>query len=128
MNVAAGFDTGFSFFYAAPFFSGSVDVYDGLNGTGTLLASLFLPINGAGSGDPNGQYSNWTPIGVAFSGTAKSVNFGGTANYIVFDNITLGSETPGTGDVPEASTLLIWSVLGAVSAIVGIRQRRKTVA
>ncbi|MFZ3364868.1 MAG: hypothetical protein WA153_15595, partial [Candidatus Acidiferrales bacterium] len=40
MDVSAGFSTGFSFFYSAPGFGGTVDVYSGLDGTGTLLAAL----------------------------------------------------------------------------------------
>ena len=42
MNVPAGFDTGFSFFYASVTYSGSVDVWDGLDATGNLLASIRL--------------------------------------------------------------------------------------
>jgi RHS repeat-associated protein len=88
MNVAAGFTGGFSFYYAAPFYPGSVTVWSGLNGTGTLLANLTLPINGKCSGVP--YYCVWSPIGVSFSGTAQSVNFGGSTDFIVFDSITLG--------------------------------------
>lgn len=50
LNIPAGFDTGFSFFYSAINNPGSIDVYDGLNATGTLLTSLPLPLtpfNGA---------------------------------------------------------------------------------
>lgn len=42
MNVPAGFTTGFSFFYSAINAPGVVNVYSGLDGTGTLLASLNL--------------------------------------------------------------------------------------
>lgn len=74
MNVAAGFDTGFSFFYtsAAP---GFVNVYDGLNGSGALLATLNLVENIAGcTGDPGGWFCHFSPVGVAFSGVARSVD------------------------------------------------------
>ena len=44
MNVAGGFTTGFSFFYADQVgFTGNVTVYSGANGTGSVLASLSLP-------------------------------------------------------------------------------------
>ena len=105
MNVAAGFTTGFSFFYTSPFDTGAVTVWSGLNGTGTLLATLNLPISGApGTREP---YDAWAPAGVTFTGTAESVIFTGTANQIGFDNITLGSQTP--GGVPDggASALLL---------------------
>jgi len=100
MDVPAGFNTGFSFFYADQVgFTGSVTVWSGLDGTGTELASLSLP----STPDP---YNVWVPIGVTFSGKAESAVFGGSANYIGFDNITLGSATP--GGVPEPAT---WAMM-----------------
>ena len=107
MNVPGGFTTGFSFFYSANSV-GSVTVYDGLDGTGNLLATLPLALNwqnGGCVGDPTGLYCNWDPIGVAFGGTALSVNFSGGANFIAFDDVTLGSTTPGA--VPEPGSLLL---------------------
>jgi hypothetical protein len=107
MNVAAGFDTGFSFYYSSSQ-AGSVTVFDGLNGTGTQLAQINLGVNFQNNnctGDPTGMYCNWDPIGVSFAGTAKSVLFAGTANQVGFDNITLGSNTPRLVSVPEPSSL-----------------------
>jgi hypothetical protein len=119
MNVAGGFNTGFSFYYAAPFYTGSVAVYSGLDGTGTLLASLFLPLTGVGT---RYYYDDWRPIGVSFPGTAESAIFSGTANFIIFDNITLGSSHP--GGVPEPSTFAIagLSCLGFIGC--ALRRRR----
>jgi len=116
MNVPAGFTTGFSFYYSAAFNPGSVSVYSGLDGTGSLLAMLALPVTGDGTtfGPPcSGLYNfcPWDPIGVAFSGTAMSVNFSGTANQIGFDNVTLGSASP----VPEPGTLVMFG-----SGVVGL--------
>lgn len=106
MNVAAGFDTGFSFYYTSSE-PGFVNVYAGLNGTGALLATLNLAANNAGcSGDPTGTFCTFSPVGVAFAGTAMSVDFGGTADRIGFDNITLGAVNPG-GTVPEPGTLAL---------------------
>ena len=93
MNVPAGFTTGFSVYYAAANTAGSITVYDGVGATGNVLATLQLPVNGANCGPET--YSCWTPVGVPFTGVAKSVDFGGSANYIGFDNITVGSVTPG---------------------------------
>ena len=89
MDVPAGFAGGFSFYYAAPYYPGFINVWSGLNGTGTLLATLTLPVTGACTQAP--FYCIWNPIGVPFSGTAMSVDFGGTENYIAFDSITLGA-------------------------------------
>jgi hypothetical protein len=118
MNVAAGFTTGFSFYYSAPGYTGSVTVYDGLNGSGNVLATLPLPLTG-GYCNSSKTYSCWNPIGVTFSGTAKSVSFGGTANFIAFDNITIGSATPGgaaTG--PSVPALSGWGVVALAILLV----------
>ena len=109
MNVAGGFTTGFSFFYSSPFYTGSATVYSGLNGTGTALATLTLPSTPDGTtyGPPCSgayDYCPFRPMGVTLSGTAYSVDFSGTANYIAFDNVTLGSSVP----APEPGTLVMF--------------------
>jgi hypothetical protein len=124
MNVAAGFDTGFSFLYTAANFGGIVNVFDGLNGTGNLLASLALDTTPtACAGDYNAAFCPFVAIGVAFSGTAMSVSFGGVANQVVFDDITFGSITPGdTGaELPEPASL---ALVGLALAGAGWARRR----
>lgn len=104
MTIPTGFSTGFSFYYTTLSSAGSVTVWDGLNGTGNILATRSLPVTTLrGAPDPTGDFSPFFPIGVSFSGIARSVSFGGIENGIGFDNITFGSETP-TGAVPEPST------------------------
>jgi hypothetical protein len=61
------------------------------------------------------------PIGVTFAGTAESVLFSGSANYIGFDNVTLGSGTPTSG-TPEPGGL---SLLGLGLACLGLIGRKK---
>lgn len=108
MNVPAGFDTGFSFFYTSVNFDGSVTVWDGLNGTGNILATLSLSALGScGAPDP---FCNWSPVGVNFQGIARSVDFSGVANQITFDNITLESATPGGAPVLEPSTIALLGI------------------
>ena len=125
LNFAAGFDTGFSFFYSS---SGAavVDVYSGINKTGSKLASINLASNfsnGGCKGDPTGDYCHWDPIGVSFAGIAKSIDFGGTANFVAYDNVTFGSATPVPG-IPEPST---YAMLALGLAGVGfVARRRKT--
>jgi hypothetical protein len=123
LNVAAGFTTGFSFYYAAPYYDGEVFVYDGLDGTGNLLGSQFLPLNGPGTGDPNGVYSFWTIGSVAFAGTAKSIVFGGTPNYIVYDDVTFGSVTPGPVETPVSNWALFIGI-GLILIATVVRFRR----
>ncbi len=111
MNMTAGFSTGLSFFYSAAA-GGSVSVYDGLDGTGNLLASLNL----AAMTLPNDIYDVWAPIGIGFAGIAESVVFS-SANAIAFDNITLNSTTP--VPVPPGVWLFGSSLLG----LVGFRKK-----
>lgn len=126
LNFAAGFDTGFSFNYSAPNTTGSVMVYDGLNGTGNLLATVNLGLTPSNCGGEYGAvYCPFVAAGVTFSGTARSIAFGGVANYIVFDDVTFGSATPGPGNgVPEpAEWALMLTGFGLAGA--GLRSHRK---
>lgn len=95
LNYAPGFDTGFSFFYSAKY-AARVLVYDDLNASGNLLASINLLPQYADNcmGDPTGTYCNWTPVGAGFDGVAKSVDFGGTVRHTGYDNVTFGSAIP----------------------------------
>lgn len=122
MNVAAGFDTAFSFFYSTNSFAqtGSnafVTVYDGVNGTGNVLGSIVLEDNVDGTqdmGDPTGVFDTWTAIGVNFAGVARSVDFGGSANQVAFDDVTFGRIIP----APGAASL------AALAGLAASRRRR----
>jgi len=59
---------------------------------------------------------------VSFSGTAESVVFGGSANYIGWDDITLGSSTAG-GTPEPASLILLGTGLAGFALILRRRQR-----
>lgn len=126
MNVLNGFTTGFSFWYTS-YPAGSVNVYDALDGGGNLLATVAFAgnYNLNCTGDPSGDFCHWDPVGVAFGGTAYSVSFLGSVNQTGFDNITMGSETPG-GVIPEpASVLLLGSGLAGIAGVLRKRANRK---
>jgi hypothetical protein len=133
MNVAKGFNTGFSFDYTAPFYTGAVNVYSGLNGTGTLLATLNLATTNNGAGTPGCGGFNYCPFvaeGVSFAGTAESAVFTGTANYIAFADVTLGSSTVGGGtSAPEIDpNSAATGLLLLLGGLVVLRGRKSPVA
>jgi len=121
MNVPSGFTTGFSFYYASGPNTGVVTVFDGLNGTGNVLGTFNLAATGSNCDGPSitDYYSCWNPQGVSFSGVAQSVDFSGATNGIGFDNITLGSQTPGSGNPPPTGPILTVtpSVSGSTSTL-----------
>ncbi len=120
MNVAAGFETGFSFFYSAINQGGSVQVFDGLDGTGNLLTTLNLsPTTSSCQGV--GAFCPFVAAGVSFAGVARSVNWGGVANQVVFDDVTFGSSTPGQTPVPGTLALVGLGLAG----LTRLRRRQK---
>jgi len=113
MNVADGFQSGFSTYYSSVNFAGSVSLYSGLDGTGDILATLNLVALGTDN-TPDADFDRWALVGATFVGTAKSVVFGGDANQIGFDNVTFGSSVPAPGAV---------ALLGLAGAARGRRRR-----
>jgi hypothetical protein len=130
LNIAGGFDTGFSFYYTSST-EADVNVWSGLNATGALLGTIHLTAqyqDGACAGDPTGNFCNFTASGVGFAGIARSIDFGGTANYTGYDDITFGSTTPGSGNpVPEPATWALM-ILGFGAAGASLRRRRSLAA
>ena len=129
MNVAAGFDTGFSLAYTNPFArTEGVAIYDGVNGTGTLLGSFALAPttnggNGACAAYGNPNYCPFASASLAFSGTAKSVLFTGVNNLSTYDDFTFGSTTVGgVPAVPEPET---WALMLSGLVAAGFAGRKR---
>lgn len=124
INVAAGFTDEFGFYYSA-YSAGSVNVYSGLNGTGDVLGTLSLTAqyNTGCSGDPSGDFCNFTLASVGFAGTARSISFMGTQNFVVFDDIMFGPLAAGA--VPETAS---WGMMILGFGVIGgaARYRRRS--
>ncbi len=118
MNAATGiyFTDAVSFSYSSSSaLTGAVQVWSGLNGTGTLLASIDLANNAASNSCIDSAYCNFGTASATFAGTAQSVTFGGAANAAVFDNVAITA-------VPEPAAY-VFMALG-LAGIVARRRRR----
>jgi len=115
MDVTGGFTTAFSLFYAGIDRAGTVNIWSGLDATGTLLATLALPATPSDLGTGACTVADFCPfveLGTVFPGTAHSVDFGGAADQFFFDNITLGANTIVPAPEPATLTLLAAGLAG----------------
>jgi hypothetical protein len=122
LNVASGFEGAISFEYAALADNGSVSVYSGLNGTGTLLGSIDLPSNATGCPDYSGaDFCPFSSLSLAFSGVARSVSFNSDGLQFAVDDLTFRNVL---SPVPEPAS---WGLMMlGVGAVGGQLRRRRT--
>jgi hypothetical protein len=132
MNSASGFG-GLSFDYSisgnnanlgstAAYSTATVDLWSGLNGTGSLLDTITLtPVTNPVACTTHGDaYCNWS-VGMATGfGTAESVTFGAnaTSSFTEFDDVQLAVPLPAAA----------WLMLSGVAGLVGVARRRRIAA
>lgn len=106
-SVPAGFTGGFSVEAINVAIGFAINVYDGENGTGTLLVSQGFSLNGN------------TTASVSFAGTAKSVVLARWSGNPFYDNFTFGSATVGTpvSEPPAVTTLAASDVTTATATL-----------
>lgn len=111
MNVAKGFSGQLTFWYASSAATvDAVTIYSGLDGTGTLLASASL-FGNASLGCSDTPFCHFDLTSVQFDGIAKSVNFGGNAQYVAYDNIGITPVPEVHAYVMLAAGLLVMSFI-----------------
>lgn len=116
MNVASGFVDSISFYYSADsVLIGAVNVWSGLNGAGTLLASFNLVGNAQSGGCSDAPFCRFDQLSSSFAGTAYSVTFGGAAMHAAIDDISITA-------VPEPASALLMAL--GVGGLLCARRRR----
>jgi hypothetical protein len=116
MNVAQGFSGQLTFWYSSSVSTlDAVNIYSGLNSTGTLLASASL-FGNASLGCSDTPFCRFDLTSVKFAGVAQSVNFGGNAQFVAYDNIGI---TP----VPELDTFVMLAAGLVAMAFIKRRQQ-----
>ena len=114
MNVAGGFSGDLGLTYASISAPTTVNIYSGLNDTGSLLASFVLASNSDGC-DASTPACIWSAVSQGFSGVAKSVDFGSNS-FALFTDISI---TP----VPLPPSVLLMSFGLAGLGLFGARRR-----
>ncbi len=92
MNVIGGFTNSLVFSYGA-FADSIINIFDGLNGTGSILGSLALP---------GGNSNAFTFVSVGFSGTALSAAIVSGQGQFGWDDLQFSNDQ---GDIPIPATL-----------------------
>jgi hypothetical protein len=114
MNVTEGFVTSLAFSYAAIDSAGELQIFDGLGGTGNLLADVLLPITSPQTGP-----GTFVPDSVSFAGIGASVVFTGGNKQLAIDDIVFITA------VPEPSA---WALLGIAAVVSAVACRSLRVA
>ncbi len=107
MDVSGGFLGTVYFDYAAIDSAGRLRVFSGLDGTGSVLADMNLPVTSPITGP-----GTFVADSVSFSGIGHSIVFDGGNKQLAFDDFTL------TSAVPEPPSWALLAIAGALSSVV----------
>ncbi len=113
LNVNSGFNSSFQVTYSSTTAPTTLNVWSGLNDTGTLLGTLTLAANSNACGTT--AACTWTTQTLNFNGEAQSVDFSSNAGNALFTNISYAVPLPASG-------LLMAFGLGGL-ALFGTRRR-----
>lgn len=118
MNVGVGFIGDVSFSYSAVQ-AVAVNVWSGLNGTGSIVGTFQLAANAAGCAAGAGLCS-WSPASITLGSgvVARSITFGDAATTLTgFDNVTITA-------VPEPESVVLLALGLAGLGVVARKQQR----
>lgn len=108
LNIAAGFSGGFSLYYSSAL-EAVINLYDGENGSGNLIASLNISNQFDRDCAGDSLFCSWSLASVLFDGTVHSIDFSAANNWAAFDNLTLG--VAAVEEIPSPAPAALFAML-----------------
>jgi|GEM_PF-1196367 len=108
LNIAAGFSGGFSLYFSSAL-DAVINLYDGENGSGNLVASFNISNQFDRDCAGDSLFCSWSLASVLFEGTVRSIDFSAASQWAAFDNLTLGLAA--VDEVPSPAPAALFAVL-----------------
>lgn len=124
INVAGGFIDAFSFVFAVRANPGvSIQIWDGLNGTGNALLPQAASLTGAVCPATNQSFCGvWPGMSLAFSGVAHSITVSGIDQRLALDDLSFITPASNPNQLPEPTSVVL--AAGALGALAWTRRRK----
>jgi hypothetical protein len=121
INFAAGFTSGIdSYFYYSALDTVTIEVFDGLNGTGNGTTQTVKVSDACGI--TNTRFCDWSKLTLDFSGTAYSIVISGADESFMLDGLSLARASSTTPTpLPEPGSIAL--AMGALGALGWTRKR-----